>query len=209
MAAPSDTRPPRRSAARERLLAAASDLFYAEGINNVGVDRIVAASSVTLATFYRHFPSKQDLVVAYLQAIHDALAEHAATLSATASGRELITALGAEVGAEIEHDRFRGCAFINAASEFEDPQSPVRQVVATHRRWYLERIRQAFADAGHRQPGDAARHFVMLRDGAVTAAYLDSPRAAQETFARGVAGLISTIDHLPGDAEETDNVGDA
>src|SRR6187551_3131581 len=62
--------PAKRSEARERRLATASELFYAEGINSVGVDRIVAASNVTLATFYRHFPSKQDLVVSYLASIH-------------------------------------------------------------------------------------------------------------------------------------------
>src|ERR1043165_5002736 len=65
--------PAKRSEARERLLATASELFYAEGINSVGVDRIVAASNVTLATFYRHFPSKQDLGVGYLRQIHDHL----------------------------------------------------------------------------------------------------------------------------------------
>ena len=59
--------PTKRSEPRERLLAAASELFYAEGINSVGVNRLIAAGNVTLATFYRHFPSKQHLVVAYLQ----------------------------------------------------------------------------------------------------------------------------------------------
>ena len=73
-------RPAKRSEARERLLATASQLFYTEGINSVGVDRIVSESHVTLATFYRHFPGKQDLVVAYLQGAHDALVERAASL---------------------------------------------------------------------------------------------------------------------------------
>ena len=201
---PSATRktPARRSEARERLLATATALFYSEGINSVGVDRIVAAANVTLATFYRHFPSKQDLVVAYLAAIHDSLAERAE--ASDKQGRELISEVGAEVLAEIGHEGFRGCAFINAASEFEDPDHPVRQVVADHRRWYLERLRGAFAEAGHKRPGNAARHFVMLRDGAVTAGYLDSPTAAQRTFKRGVEGLIRAIDidHMPDDVDE-------
>jgi AcrR family transcriptional regulator len=201
---PSATRktPVRRSEARERLLATATQLFYSEGINTVGVDRIVSAADTTLATFYRHFPGKQDLVVAYLQAIHDALAKRAA--ASEKRGRELVSEIGAEVVAEVGHEGFRGCAFINAASEFEDPESPVRQVVADHRRWYLERLRAAFADAGHKRPGNAARHFVMLRDGAVTAGYLDSPTAAQRTFKRGVEGLIRAIDidHMPHHVDE-------
>jgi len=195
--------PAKPSAARRRLLAAASELFYSEGINNVGVDRIVATANVTLATFDRHFPGKQDLVVAYLQAIHEALVERAAA-TAEIEGRELVAAIGAEVVAEIGYEGFRGCAFINAASEFEDPQSPVRQVVAAHRHWYFERLRRAFAEAGHKRPGNAGRHFVMLRDGAVTAGYLDSPTAAQRTFKRGVEGLIRAIDidHMPDDVDE-------
>jgi AcrR family transcriptional regulator len=194
--------PARRSEARERLLATATELFYAEGIKGVGVDRIVSAADTTLATFYRHFPSKQDLVVAYLEAIHGALAERAE--SSSKEGRDLVSEIGAEVLAEVGHEGFRGCAFINAGSEFEDPASPVREVVVAHRQWYLDRLRRAFADAGHNRPGNAARHFVMLRDGAVTAGYLDSPTAAQRTFKRGVKGLIRAIDidHMPDDVDE-------
>src|SRR4051794_33355985 len=113
--------PTGRSAARDRLLSTASQLFYAEGIKGVGVDRIVSASNVTLATFYRHFPSKQHLVVSYLQAVHDAIVERAAAVAPGKHGRDLITAIRAEVIAEIGHEGFRGCAFINAASEYEDP----------------------------------------------------------------------------------------
>lgn len=198
---PAVARSPRTSAARERLLATASHLFYAEGINAVGVNRIVAAGNVTLATFYRHFPSKQDLVVAYLRRVHDHLVQRADAHAADAHGRELVVAFGADVLADIGQPGFRGCAFINAASEFEDPQSPVRQVVAEHRHWYYERLRRAFADAGHTSPANPARHFLMLRDGAVTAAYLDSVAAAQRTFKRGVDGLLWSIgvETLPDD----------
>ena len=56
-------------------------MFYAEGINKVGVDRIVSASNVTLATFYRHFPRKQDLVVAYLNAAHELEAQRMEALA--------------------------------------------------------------------------------------------------------------------------------
>ena len=195
----SQVRPAKRSAARDRLLATASELFYAEGINNVGVNRIVSASKVTLATFYRHFPSKQDLVVSYLRQIHDHLVERADLHAASAQGRDLVAAFRNDVIAEIGHPGYRGCAFINAASEFEDPHSPVRRVVAEHRHWYYERLRRAFADSGHTSPANPARHFLMLRDGAVTAGYLDSATAAQRTFKRGVDGLLWSIgiDTLP------------
>src|SRR5262245_26125929 len=147
--------PKKRSEARERLLAAASRLFYAEGINSVGIERIIREGQVTLATFYRHFPSKADLVVAYLRGTHDHIAAHSAQQAEPLHGRDLVRAIGDDVTAQIRQPAFRGCAFLNAASEFEDPQSPVRQVVAEHRRWYYQLLRRAFEDAGHQLPANA------------------------------------------------------
>jgi AcrR family transcriptional regulator len=178
-------------------LAAASQLFYAEGINSVGIERLVKEGQVTLATFYRHFPSKLDLVVAYLRGAHDHIATRAGEQAGTLQGRDLVRALGDDVSSQIRRAGFRGCAFLNAASEFEDPQNPVRQVVAEHRQWYYQLLRRAFEDAGHELPTNAARHFVMLRDGAMSAAYLDTPATAVRTFSRGVDGLIRTIDTIP------------
>ena len=187
----------KRSEARERLLVAASQLFYAEGINSVGIERLVKEGQVTLATFYRHFPSKVDLVVAYLRGAHDHIAARAAEQAERLQGRDLVRAIGDDVTSQIRQAAFRGCAFLNAASEFEDPQNPVRQVVAEHRQWYFQLLRRAFDDAGHELPTNAARHFVMLRDGAMSAAYLDTRTTAIRTFARGVDGLIRTIDTIP------------
>jgi AcrR family transcriptional regulator len=186
-------------------LSAATTIFYAEGINSVGVDRIVSAGQVTLATFYRHFPSKQDLVVAYLEGIHDLIAARLEALAARCSGHELVRAIGREVVDEIGRDGFRGCAFIKAASEFEDPDSEIRRVIAGHRDWYYQAVRRAYADAGHPQPGNAARHFVMLRDGAMTAGHLGSRTTASRTFNRGVEGLLRSIDVpslIPGDDDD-------
>ncbi len=207
MAVAADTQGGKRSEARERLLATASELFYAEGINGVGVDRIVKGSNVTLATFYRHFPGKEALVVAYLQRIHGYVAGQVDALAERLQGEALVRALGAGVAAELGQAGFRGCAFINAASEFEDPASPVRRAVDEHRRWYYEAVRRAFRGIGHTLPGNAARHFVMLRDGAMIAGYLDSVRTAQLTFKRGVEGLLRSteIEPLPGAATEDED----
>jgi AcrR family transcriptional regulator len=183
----------RRSEARERLLSTATGLFYAEGINRVGVDRIVAESHVTLATFYRHFRGKEALVVGYLESVHEAIAAQTAAATEGVEGPDRVRALGLAVIGELDQPGFRGCAFLNAASEFDDPDSAVRGVIAGHRRWYQELIRRAFAQAGHPRPADAARHFVMLRDGAMAAGSLDSPTAARRTFSRGVEGLVDSI----------------
>jgi AcrR family transcriptional regulator len=203
MTALTDPGPAKPSVARERLLTTAAGLFYAEGIGSVGVSRIVAESKVTLATLYRHFPGKQDLVVAYLQRVHDAVAAQASAATDGLEDRELVRAIGAAVADEIGRPGFRGCAFVNAASEFEDPDSPVRHVIAEHRRWYYELVRRGFAQAGHTRPGNAARHFLMLRDGAMTAGYLDGVTIARRTFSRGVEGLLKSVDfETPSGAED-------
>ena len=100
----------RTSAARERLLRTASQIFYSEGIHAVGVDRIVAQAQVTRATFYRHFPGKEDLVLAYLHAQDDALrarlgADPQGPDEAAALLRAMVEAMGDPVGRDIIEQR--------------------------------------------------------------------------------------------------------
>jgi hypothetical protein len=76
-------------------------------------------------------------------------------------------------------------------------RGPVRLIVAEYCQWYYQFLRRAFEDAGHQLPANAARHFVTLRDGAMSAAYLDTPTTAIRTFARGVDRLIRAIDTFP------------
>jgi AcrR family transcriptional regulator len=186
-----DLPPAKNSAARERLLETAARIFYAEGINSVGVNRIVEEAGVTLATFYRHFPSKQHLILAYLQSVHDDYASRAAAAQEAAEDPgDVLRSIGSNITAQLLEPGFRGCPFINAASEFEDPQGPIMRAVLAHRAWFYALVRDAFASAGHAQPDLAARRYVMLRDGATTAGHLGDPSQARDTFERGLAGLL-------------------
>src|ERR1700754_3119558 len=98
------------SEARERLLETATRIFYSEGVNTVGVDRIVSEGSVTRATFYRHFPSKQDLVLAYLQKAHDQIEERIDELAADSDDpRALLSAIADDIAVgQILQPYFRG-----------------------------------------------------------------------------------------------------
>jgi AcrR family transcriptional regulator len=146
---------------------------------------------VTLATFYRHFPSKQHLILAYLQRVHDDFASRAAAAKEAAEEPgDVLRSIGTNITAQLLEPGFRGCAFINAASEFEDPDGPVLRAVLAHRAWFYALVRDAFASAGHPQPDLAAGHYVMLRDGATTAGHLGDPSQARDTFERGLAGLL-------------------
>ncbi len=187
------TTPVRISAARDRLLATASRTFYGEGIRGVGVDRIVTEAGVTRATFYRHFPGKDDLVVAYLRAIDVAVRARVGDVpeGEPDAAARLIRAIAGGIGGELCSRGFRGCPFINAAAEFPDPASPVHRAVVEHRAWLADVLTRAFTAAGRPDPAEAARRFVMLRDGAMVAGYLGDPEAARSTLLAAVEDLLT------------------
>ncbi|SER06332.1 TetR/AcrR family transcriptional regulator [Microlunatus flavus] len=189
----------RRSEARERLLRTASRLFYDEGIRAVGVERILAEAPATRATFYRHFPSKEDLVLAYLRGVdaQTVAAVHAA-VAGSSSPADAVRLIGAAVADDLVRPEFRGCAFLKAAAEYADPRDPVRQLVLAHRDWYRTALTglfsEVFADSPRRgRPEDAAQHFVMMRDGVMSGAHLDGVDQAREAFRRGVEGLLTLL----------------
>lgn len=175
---------------KDRLLRTASRLFYAEGIHAVGVDRLVTEAAVTRATFYRHFPSKDDLVGAYLTAtattIRDAVEQARHGRSPRAAVRAVMAVLGDPTGDE----DYRGCQFLNAAAEYPDPRHPVRAVIDDQRRWLFETLRDLAAGLGHPDPDYAARVLVLLHDGAFQAAGLDDAGVVRETLRRAVDGMF-------------------
>ena len=181
----------RASEARSRLLRTASEIFYTQGIHDIGVDRILAEASVTRSTFYRHFPSKEELVLAYVQATDSAIrATWAGAKQPIADPREQLRALAGLMSTQICRPGFRGCAFINAAAEYPDPKNPVHRAVLDHRAWLRQTVTEAFAEAGHPDPERAGRHFIMLRDGAMVAGYLNDPDQARQTLEEGVEALL-------------------
>ncbi|MEU1688055.1 TetR family transcriptional regulator [Micromonospora sp. NPDC005707] len=183
----------RPSEARQRLLATATRVFYGEGIHSVGVDRIIAEAKVTRATFYRHFPGKEDLVLAYLQAADQAIRDQVDAASAAAlPAPDALRAVAESIAGDIQSAGFRGCAFLNAVAEYPDPDHPVHQAVLAHRQWFLDTINTLLASIDETEAEAAARHFVMLRDGAMAAGCLFDPALISETFRRGVEELIRT-----------------
>jgi AcrR family transcriptional regulator len=173
---PTPGTPPRGAAhTRERILAAATARFAAQGIRATSADRIIDDAGITKVTFYRHFPTKSELVVAYLQA--QSAAEQAWMLSTQHDGAPLETlrALAGGIGAASCLPGFRGCPFINAAAEFADPDDPVRTAVAAHRDWTLARFAAVAEEAGVPDVDAVARQLLLLRDGAMVNGYLGDP----------------------------------
>ena len=177
---------------RERLLRTASDLFYREGIHSVGVDRLVGAADVTRATFYRHFPGKEDLVDAYLQDEDAYIRGMFAGVADLEDPRQKLELLIGGLAADIQTRHTRGCPFINASAEYPDASSPVRTTVAEHRAWFRDTLERLLTDAGVPDPRERAGELVLLRDAAMVGGYLDGwpgVEAAFTTAARRAAGL--------------------
>ena len=148
------SREPARASARERLLAAAAQLFHENGIQATGVDSIIAAAGVAKATFYRHFPSKDDLVVAWLR---DPRARwwDRVRVRAEADGTEpdvVIPRMFEAVGDWLEADAYRGCPYLNTATEVPDPTHPARVIVEAYLKEIEDYIVGAVTVAGYRNP---------------------------------------------------------
>ena len=171
------------SAARERLLATASEIFYRGGIHAVGVDRIVSEAGVTRATFYRHFPSKEDLVEAYL-GVEDSHIRSAleGARDIAESPAQLVEFAIAGLADDVARNHTRGCPFINAAAEYPEPESGVRAVVARHREWFRSELEQMLAGAERPDPENSAAQLVLLRDAAMVGGYLDGWERVRPAF---------------------------
>ncbi|MBC6463668.1 TetR/AcrR family transcriptional regulator [Actinomadura sp. HBU206391] len=179
------------SPARRRILRTAGLLFYAEGIRAVGIDRIIAEAGVAKATFYSHFPAKDDLVRVYLA--EQSRRQRAAVHEVQASGippTEVLLAVFEAIGELGCGPGFRGCAFINAAVEYPDPGHPVRQVVTEHRSWFRGLLRDLLTAAAHPDVERTTATLAVLRDGLVVGSQLDDPEEVRSLVREAVTRLV-------------------
>ncbi len=171
--------------AKARILETVLDLFYEEGIRTVGVDRIIAEASVTKATFYKHYGSKDNLILQYIRERHEAAREGFETcVAAEPDPASAIRTLVRDTARDVSRPGFRGDAFLNAAAEFSDPLHPVRQVITAHRDWLTERLSDLLSEIGHPMPGDGADEIILARDGALSGGYAGDPVAASAALGR-------------------------
>lgn len=177
--------------ARDRVLDAATELFYTHGIRATSADKIIERAGVTKVTFYRHFRTKDALVVTYLE--QQAARERRAIdelLASVSDEAEALRRFAAALGAESCRPGFRGCAFINAAAEYADPDGPVRQVVAEHRAWYRALFAGLLGRLGVTDTESAADEVMMLRDGAMVSGYLDEPARVGAAVERAILAIV-------------------
>jgi AcrR family transcriptional regulator len=177
--------------ARERILETAGELFYSDGYRAVGVDTIIARSGVAKATLYRHFPSKDELIVAYLERSNrDFWDWFEEAIAATEDPREKLVSLFDAVARLATSARCLGCAFQATAAEFPTHDHPGHRVAEAHKRAVLRRLRGLAAEAGARDPEELARELLLLMDGAFAAARMFARLSPAASVPAAAATLI-------------------
>ena len=160
---------PRRDepSARSRLIETATELFYQEGIRAVGIDTVVARSGVSKSSLYRTFASKDELIAAFAEEQNrrfwrwwdEIIQRHAG------EPRQQITALLEGIGEQIASPQFRGCPFINLATEFPDRQHPGTAIACTNKREMRRRLRALARALGARDPHRFGDQLALVIDG--------------------------------------------
>ncbi len=172
------------SAARERILETAQQLFYAEGVRAVGVDRIIAEAGVAKMTLYKHFPSKDELVLAVLEAREATIIEYftSGIERKTRRGAGKVEAFFAVLKDWFRGKGFRGCAFINAAVELADANHPASMFATAHKARFREMLQALLEEeVGAKAADEVLPAVALLVEGAIVSATMDRrPAAADE-----------------------------
>jgi AcrR family transcriptional regulator len=177
--------------ARERVLETATRLFLRHGFRAVGVDTIVAEAGVAKMTLYAHFPSKDDLIAAYLERANE---QFWAWLEGAAAGvddpRRKLVAMFEAVGKLADSPQCLGCTFQGTAAEFPDPEHPGHRVAIAHKQAVRARLRDLAEHAGLGGPDELADQLLLLMDGAWVAARMFGPDNPAAQVAAAAQALI-------------------
>ncbi|HVT06639.1 MAG TPA: TetR/AcrR family transcriptional regulator [Polyangia bacterium] len=190
------TKPARADgSARERLLAAADELFYQEGVHTVGIDRVIERAGVAKASLYSTFGSKEELVLAYLQGRADRRRQRVlAAIAAHESPGARVLAVFDVLAARVAEPDFRGCAFVNASAEGPPGDNRLRRACDELRQWTGRLFTGLARDLGAPDPASLGRQLMLIYDGALLGASMDrDPRVVRQ--ARALAE--SLLDAVP------------
>ncbi|MFF1694802.1 TetR/AcrR family transcriptional regulator [Streptomyces sp. NPDC058257] len=180
-----------KPSARERLLAAANELFYAEGVQSVGIDRVIEHAGVAKASLYNTFGGKEQLVRAYLDSRHAATTDRITRAVAERdTPREQMLAVFESQGRQFDRPDFRGCAFIRAGAE-AGAGGLVQEAAEAFRGWLRELFTRLAVEAGAAAPEALGHQLQLLYDGAGVSALMDHDSTVAATSRAAATALIT------------------
>ncbi|MFT4276060.1 MAG: TetR/AcrR family transcriptional regulator [Rhodopseudomonas sp.] len=179
---------------RERIVAAAAKLFYAEGIRAVGVDAVAEKAGVTKRTLYYHFRSKDDLVAAYLEGRDQPnLALFRQWFEGTPGALpDKVEGIFLNLARAARHPKWKGCGFLRTSAELANlPGHPAIKIGAAHKKKFERWLRETFAEAGIAGADELARQMLLLLDGSFAVVLLHRDASYMETAGAAAARLVA------------------
>ena len=177
-----------KQSARDRLVTTAGALFYQNGYRGVGIDRVIADSGVAKATFYNHFPSKDDLIVAWIEQAARFGEGFEANIAA-ANPRPLLPIFDAYIELAVR-PACMGCTFQGTAAEFPEPAHPAHAASLTVKKAVMARFETYAAAEGHARPKAIAEMLFLLLEGIWASVRMFGPHAAPLSHAKDAARAI-------------------
>lgn len=184
-----------RAAKRDDLIDAAIRLFNRHGYHATGIDRLMEETGIAKTTLYRHFSSKDELIVAALARIDEAARDELRAFVEAASDDPVarILATFGQLDIWLRDTEFKGCPFVAAAAEFGDATTdPVFQQVRLHKRLTLAYFEELVRAARIPDPRRVARQIVMLHEGAIVFAQVLGPDGVADDARRAAERLIAS-----------------
>ncbi|MDH0090984.1 TetR/AcrR family transcriptional regulator [Achromobacter mucicolens] len=180
-----------RADVQEKLMRATESLIYAGGINATGMDLIVKTSGVARKSIYKHYGTKEVLVAAALSARDERWMQWFIDATTRApSPRDRVLSIFDALREWFASEGFRGCAFINAAGEVGDADSPIRAVARRHKERLLAHVQSLVQADGVAQPEECARQLLVLIDGAIAVAMVTGDASITDSAERAAAALL-------------------
>ncbi|MCW2539367.1 MAG: TetR family transcriptional regulator [Frankiales bacterium] len=179
-----------KTSARERLLDAANELFYDEGVQTVGIDRVIEQAGVAKASLYNTFGSKEQLVYAYLQSRHESTKNRITrALQNFDNPRDKLLGIFESQHKLFKQPKFHGCAFMSASAESR-PGGAVEEASDEYREWMRSVFTDLAAEAGAADPQLLGRQLHLLYDGSILSARMDRDPSAALVARQAAAALL-------------------
>lgn len=180
-------------APKEKLFQKAARLFYKHGYRAIGVDTIAAESGIGKMTLYRHYPSKDDLIVAYLKDSDELFWRNFEVIvKGAVTPREKLLAFFESLQDYVKTPACYGCPFLNVATEYPETDYPGHQIALEHKQAVRARFRQLAKDAGAREPDALADQLFLLMDGAYMASRMFGTKNPASHLASAAKTLIAS-----------------
>jgi AcrR family transcriptional regulator len=178
-------------APKDKVFQTASGLFYRHGYRSIGVDTLAAESGIGKMTLYRHYPSKDDLILAYLKDSNEIFWNSFDQITGdAATPREKLLAFFQSLQDYVQSPACYGCPFLNVATEFPEAEYPGHQVAVEHKQSVRARFRQLAREAGAKKPDVLADQLFLLMDGAYMAARMFGTKNPAAHLAEAAQTLI-------------------